>query len=158
LGTASQRIGKGIVVGAIVAVNAFGDVVNPDTGRIIAGTRKPVVGGFVNTAERIKGNLGQTILGFTNTTIGVVATNAALTKEQVNMVARVAHDGMARAIRPCHTMLDGDTIFALSLGKKKGDLSAIGSAAADVVAAAIVSAVERANSLHGVPAYCDVSD
>jgi L-aminopeptidase/D-esterase-like protein len=156
LGMASQRIGKGVIVGAIVAVNAVGDVVDPQTGEILAGARKPVGGGFLNTAERIKGDLGQTILAMMSTTIGVVATNAQLTKEQVNLVAMMAQDGLARAIRPAHTMLDGDTLFALSLGERKGDVSAIGTAAADVVAQAIVRAVRAAEALHGVPAHRDL--
>jgi L-aminopeptidase/D-esterase-like protein len=157
LGTVSQRIGKGVIVGAIVAVNAVGDVVDPQTGEILAGARKPVVGGFLNTAERIKGDLGQTILAMMSTTIGVVATNAQLTKEQTHLVAMMAQDGLARAIRPAHTMLDGDTLFALSLGGREGDVSAIGTAAADVVAQAIVRAVRAAEALHRVPAYRDLA-
>lgn len=156
LGTASQRIGKGVIVGALVAVNAFGDVVDPQTGEILAGARKPVVGGFLNTAERMKGDLGQTILAMINTTIGVVATNAQLTKEQANLVAMMAQDGLARAIRPAHTLLDGDALFVLSLGERKGDVSAIGAAAAEVVAQAIVRAVQAAETLHGIPAHRDL--
>jgi len=157
LGTASQKIGKGIIVGGIVAVNAFGDVVDPKSGEIIAGTRKPVVGGFLNTAEGIKGDLGQTVLAFASTTIGVVATNAYLTKEQVNKMAQMAHNGLAMAIRPAHTMFDGDTIFALSLGKKKADVSVIGSVAAEVMAQAVVRAVTQAEGLLGVPAARDLA-
>ena len=157
LGTASQRIGRGIVVGAIVAVNALGDVVDPKTGQIIAGTRKPMGKGFLNTAERMKGQLGQTILALANTTIGVVATNARLTKEQANVVARMAHDGLARAIRPAHTMFDGDTIFALSLGNKRADVTVVGLVAAEVVATAIVRAVTQAEELLGVPAARDLN-
>ena len=157
LGTASQRIGKGVIVGAMVAVNAFGDVVDPRTGEILAGARTPVGGGFLNTVERMKGDLGQTILAMMNTTIGVVATNARLTKEQANLVAMMAQDGLARAIRPAHTMLDGDTLFVLSLGQRKGDVSAIGVAAADAVAQAIVRAVRAAETLHGVPAHRDLA-
>lgn len=161
LGTASVKIGKGIVVGAIVAVNAFGDVVDPDTGAILAGTRKPVVGGFVNTVKRMQGDLGQTILAFANTTLAVVATNAYLTKEVANKVAQMAHDGLARSIRPVHTMFDGDTVFALATGKppKKGgeaDPSVVGTAAAEVLARAVVRAVQQAQSLGGIPAACDL--
>lgn len=161
LGTASVKIGKGIVVGAIVAVNAFGDVVDPDTGDIIAGTRKPVVGGFVNTVKRMQGDLGQTILGFANTTLAVVATNGYLTKEAANKVAQMAHDGLARSIRPVHTMFDGDTVFVLATGKppKKGngaDPSVVGTAAAEVLAQAVVRAAQQAQSLGGVPAACDL--
>jgi L-aminopeptidase/D-esterase-like protein len=162
LGTASQKIGKGIVVGAIVAVNAFGDVVDPQTGEILAGTRKPVIGGFLNTVERMKGDLGQTILGLgQHTTVAVVATNVYLTKEGANKVAQMAHDGLARTIRPVHTMFDGDTVFALATGKppKKGsgaDLSVVGAIAAEVLAQAVVRAVLQAESLHGLPAAQDL--
>ena len=160
LATASVKIGKGIIVGAIVAVNAFGDVVDPATGDILAGTREPVVGGFVNTVKRMQGDLGQTILGFANTTLAVVATNAYLTKEAANKVAQMAHDGLARSIRPVHTMFDGDTVFALATGKppKKGkgvDPSVVGTAAAEVLAQAVVRAAQQAQSLGGVPAACD---
>jgi L-aminopeptidase/D-esterase-like protein len=161
LATASVKIGKGIIVGAIVAVNAFGDVVDPDTGDVLAGTRKPVVGGFVNTVKRMQGDLGQTILGLANTTLAVVATNAYLTKEAANKVAQMAHDGLARSIRPVHTMFDGDTVFALATGKppKKGkgaDPSVVGTAAAEVLAQAVVRAAQQAQSLGGLPAACDL--
>jgi L-aminopeptidase/D-esterase-like protein len=155
LGTASQKIGKGIIVGAIVAVNAVGDVVDPDTGKILAGARRPVTGGFLNSAEAIKGSLAQTILAFTSTTIGIVATNALLTKEEANKLAQLAYHGCVYAIRPT-TTLDGDTVFALSVGDKKGDLSAIGAAAAEVMAWAITRAVKKAESLHGIPAHRDM--
>ncbi len=161
LGTASVKIGKGIVVGAIVAVNAFGDVVDPDTGTILAGTRKPVGGGFMNTVKQMQGGVGQTILGFANTTLAVVATDAYLTKEGANKVAQMAHDGLARSIRPVHTMLDGDTVFALATGErpKKGkgaDPSVVGTAAAEVLAQAVVRAAQQAESLGGVPAARDL--
>jgi L-aminopeptidase/D-esterase-like protein len=152
LGAASQQIGKGIIVSALVVVNAFGDVVDPRTGEILAGTRKPVVGGWLDSASAIKSGLAQAALARTHTTIGVVATNAALTKEEANLVAMMAHDGLARAIRPAHTLYDGDALFVLSAGKRQGDVSAIGHAAADVVAEAIVHAVNAAVSLHETPA------
>lgn len=155
IGTASQRIGGRIVVGAIVAVNAFGDVVDPATNQIIAGTRKPTVGGFVNTLEEMKGMSGQMTAGFTNTTIGVVATNVYLDKAQANKVAQMAHDGLAMVIRPVHTMFDGDTIFALAMGKpgeNSADVSLLGSVAAQVTAEAVLRAVRAATALHGIPA------
>ena len=160
LGSASVKIGKGIVVGAIVAVNAFGDVVDPGTGAIVAGTRRPVVGGFVDTARQMQGDLGQTILSLASTTLAVVATDAYLTREEANKVAQMAHDGLARAIRPVHTMFDGDTVFALATGAppKRGsatDPSVVGTAAAEVVARAIVRAAGQAQSLGGIPAACD---
>jgi len=91
-----------------------------------------------------------------NTVIGVVATNAQLTKEEVNKVAQMAHDGIARAIRPAHTMLDGDTLFALSTGGKSVDVNIVGAYAAEVVAEAIVRAVWAAESLGGLPAERDL--
>jgi len=161
LGTASMKIGKGVVVAALVAVNAFGDVVDPENGRIIAGTRKPVLGGFLNTLEHMKGDLGQTILGFANTTIGVITTNASLTKTQTTKVAQMAHDGLAMTIRPVHTMFDGDTIFALatgnlSRGKKPDDASVVGAAAVQVMAQAVLRAVRAARGLAGVPAASEL--
>jgi L-aminopeptidase/D-esterase-like protein len=146
LGTASQSIGKKVIVAALVVVNALGDVVDPRTGEILAGTRKPVVGGWLDSASAIKSGLvgafyESPLRARTHTTIGVVATNAALTKEQANLVAMMAHDGFARAIRPAHTLYDGDALFVLSAGKQDGDVTAIGHAAAEVVAEAIVRAV-----------------
>jgi L-aminopeptidase/D-esterase-like protein len=165
LGTASVKIGKGIIVGAVVAVNPFGDVIDPDTGVTVAGTRKPVGGGFVkNTVKQLQGGLGQTVLGLANTGIAVVATNAYLTKEGVTKVAQMAHNGLARSIRPVHTMFDGDTIFALSTGKppKKGSgadpaiTTVVGVTAAEVLAQAVVRAAQQAESLGGVPAARDL--
>lgn len=179
LGTASQEIGRGIIVGALIVVNAFGDVVGPRTGEILAGTRKPAVGGrilasllgssakqalkedasmryWLDSASAIKSGLAQTALARTHTTIGIVATNAALTKEEANLVAMMAHDGLARAIRPSHALYDGDALFVLSAGKKQGDVSAIGHTAAEVVAEAIVRAVNAAESLHGIPARREI--
>jgi L-aminopeptidase/D-esterase-like protein len=159
LGTASERIGKGIVVGAIVAVNAFGDVVDPATSRIIAGARKPVVGGFADSVQQMKGWVGQAAMAITNTTIGVVATNAYLTKAQATKVAQMAHDGLARSIRPIHTMLDGDTVFALATGKPRkdaADVTVIGAIAAEVMARAVVRAVQQATGLDGIPAASEL--
>jgi len=145
IGTASLRLPGGILVGAIVAVNAFGDVVEPGTGRILAGARNLEKGGFLNTKEYLLA--GNTAMGFagTNTTIGVVATNARLSKEQANKLASMAHDGLAQTIQPVHTMMDGDTLFALSAGQLTGDFTAIGAAAVEVTARAVVNAVLSAS-------------
>jgi L-aminopeptidase/D-esterase-like protein len=163
LGTASLEIGGGVIVGAIVAVNAFGDVLDPDTGQIIAGARPaklgPVkLGGgeqFANTMEVMKSFTGRTILSLatkSNTVIAVVATNAKFDKAQATKVAQMAHDGLARAIRPAHTMLDGDTIFALATGQKKADVSIVGAYAAEALAQAIMRAVRAAEAAGGLPA------
>jgi L-aminopeptidase/D-esterase-like protein len=154
VGTASERIGEGITVGAMVAVNCFGDVVDWRTGETLAGARKPG-GGYLNTAEAIKGNLTPTALAFTNTTIGVLATDARLSKEEANMVAQLAGNGYAYAIRPT-TMLDGDTLFVISTGDRRSDVSAVGAAGAEVVAEALARAVKYAQSLFGVPAHRDI--
>lgn len=162
LGTASVVIGSGIVVGAIVAVNAFGDVIDPQTGKIIAGLRSGKVGPlrvgkkdyFADTLTTMKNRVGQGVLGLatrTNTVIGVVATNAKLTKAQATKVAQMAQDGVARTIRPAHTMLDGDVIFALSTGRRKADVSTVGAYAAEAMAEAILRAVKLAGSAGELP-------
>jgi L-aminopeptidase/D-esterase-like protein len=157
IGAASFKIGVGVVVSAMVVVNALGDVVDPQTGMIIAGTRDPNTGEWLDTGNEVKGNLTRIARGFGNTTIGVVATNAQLTKEQANVVAMMAHDGIARAIRPSHSMFDGDALFVLATGfVQEGDVTAIGHAASEVVAAAIVRGVKAATGLGGVPAARDL--
>ncbi|HLB48286.1 MAG TPA: P1 family peptidase [Anaerolineales bacterium] len=166
IGTASVEIGGGVIVGAIAAVNSFGDVIDPATGKIIAGARTlhtgPIrvgaVGYFAGTMEVMKGLVGRTILGFASreaTVIGVVATNAQLTKEQVNKVAQMAQDGLARAVRPAHTMLDGDTIFALATGEHKADVNIVGAFGAEAFAQAIVRAVRAAKPAAGLPCASD---
>jgi L-aminopeptidase/D-esterase-like protein len=127
-----------------VAVNSFGDVVDPRTGQILAGTRALRGDGFADTLATMKSMVGKTALRFAgrgHTVIGVVATNARLTKEAANKVAQMAHDGLARTIRPAHTLYDGDTLFTLATGSKRADVSLVGAYAAEVVAEAIVRAV-----------------
>ncbi|MGH2369254.1 MAG: P1 family peptidase, partial [Chloroflexota bacterium] len=200
-GTASVRVAGRCTVGVLIVVNAVGDVVDPGTGRVIAGTRGEdgvfvgpeawlappdpntdsagalpakggSAGGINSTDELPERTDDPPDLSDLNTTIGVVSTDAPLTKEQAQRVAWMAHDGLARAIRPAHTLLDGDTLFVLATGRAgraAGDMaspaadkypapltpravSAIGAAAADVVVAAIVRAVRAATSLPGLPA------
>jgi L-aminopeptidase/D-esterase-like protein len=143
MGTAVVDLGNDLLVGALFAVNCFGDVVDPATGQILAGARKLPEGQFADTMQVLR----QGVLGFSrqgNTVIGVVATNATLTKESVNKVAQMAHDGLARVIRPAHTMFDGDTIFALATGQHPaGEVNLIGAFAAEVTAQAIVNAVKN---------------
>lgn len=156
LGTASQRIAGDVVVAALVVVNAVGDVIEPGTGKILAGPRKPDGRGFLSTSKLWKGDFKEAVPLF-NTVIGVVVTDANLAKAEANRLARVAQVGIARTIDPCHTMYDGDALFTLSLGEKQADLSALGAAAAEVVAEAIVRAIQKAKTLAGVPAAKDVS-
>ncbi len=134
-------------MGAIVAVNAVGDVVDPCTGEILAGARSLTGEGFADTLAVMKSVVGKAALRFagrSNTVIGVVATNARLNKEETNKVAQMAHDGLARTVRPAHTMFDGDTLFALATGRKRGDVNLVGAYGAEVVAEAIVRAVRSA--------------
>jgi L-aminopeptidase/D-esterase-like protein len=158
VGSVSIRIGGNVTVGALAAVNAFGDVLDPSSGDIIAGTRRPRLGGFIHTARAMHGHLDQTALRlFTNTTLAVVATDAALNRAQLHMLASTAHTGMARAINPAFTMLDGDVVYAASTGTRQGgNLVAIASAAAECLTEAILRAVRAAETLHGVPAIRDL--
>jgi len=163
IGTASMEIGAGVIVGAIAAVNAFGDVVDPASGEIIAGARSKDVGPlhigapgyFADTLKVMQTLIGRTALGFGsrgNTIIGVVATNARLDKEAANKVAQMAHDGLARCIRPAHTMVDGDTIFAIATGDHPADVNIVGAYAAEVFAKAILRGVYAARPVAGIPA------
>jgi L-aminopeptidase/D-esterase-like protein len=162
VGTASMDIGSEVIVGALVAVNAFGDVIDPQKKEIIAGLRSGKVGPlrvggkehFADSLAMLKSRIGRAVFDFAtraNTVIGVVATNAQLTKVQATKVAQMAQNGIARTIRPAHTMLDGDVIFALSTGTKKADVSIIGAFAAEVMAEAVVRAVKTAESAGGLP-------
>ncbi|MFW6238434.1 MAG: P1 family peptidase [Halanaerobiales bacterium] len=141
IGTACIKSGE-LKVGALVVTNAFGDVVNPDTGDIIAGARDES-GKYINS-EKILMAEDQSAreFGGRNTTLGVVATNARLTKAEVNKVASMAHDGLARVICPVHTMFDGDTIFSLARGEIDADVNRIGTMAVEAVARAVIYGVE----------------
>lgn len=167
IGSASMDCGSGVVTAALAAVNAFGDVIDPADGSILAGAR-PVgtgplrLGGskrFADTLSVMRSPAGRLILGLAeggNTVIGVVATNALLTKEEAGKVAQMAQDGLARAIRPAHTMLDGDTIFALSTGNRKVSVSLVGACAAEVFSRAVVKAVLAARAAGNLPAAIDI--
>jgi L-aminopeptidase/D-esterase-like protein len=138
-------------------VNCLGDVIQPQTGRILAGARKLPDGDFVDTMQILKTQMTGSFTSSGNTVIGAVATNAALSKEAANKVAQMAHDGLARAIRPAHTMFDGDTIFALATGQGEvAEVSLIGAYGAEVTALAIVDAVQQATSVAGIPALRDL--
>jgi L-aminopeptidase/D-esterase-like protein len=159
LGSASIRVGNtGIVVGAIVAVNAVGDVVDPKTGKIVAGARTKDGPGFVDSMARIREGYSVRADAAKNTTIGVVATNVALDKAQATKVAQMAHDGLARTIYPVHTPSDGDTIFSVATGaiSARANHGAIGALAAEVLARAVLRAVMNARGIAGLPAYGDL--
>jgi len=157
LGSAAVSLGGGLVVGALIAVNAFGDVLHPTSGEILAGARKIRSHQLADTLTVMRGLVGKAALHVASSTvIGVVATNARLTKEEANKVAQMAQDGIARAVRPAHTMFDGDTLFALSTGRKRADVNLIGAYAAASVAEAIVRAVRAAEGAGGLPAHRDL--
>jgi L-aminopeptidase/D-esterase-like protein len=167
IGSASRDLGGGAVVGALVAVNALGDILDPEMGEIVAGVRPAKVGpihiggsgAFADTLRVMRGMAGKMALGFAsrgNTVIGVVATNVRLSKEEVNKLAQMAHDGLARTVRPAHTMLDGDTLFALSTGKASVDVNIVGAYAAEVVSEAILRAVRAAEGAGGLPSARDI--
>jgi L-aminopeptidase/D-esterase-like protein len=162
IGSASLSIGKGIIVGALAAVNAFGDIVDPHTGEIVAGVRSTKVGPlqfgtlnyFADTLQLMKTFTGRTVLNFAtraNTVIGVVAVNASFKKAAMTKIAQMAQDGVARAVRPAHTMLDGDVVFALATGVKQADVSTVGAFAAEALSQAILRAVRMSASLGGLP-------
>ncbi|WP_225781708.1 P1 family peptidase [Xenophilus sp. Marseille-Q4582] len=154
IGTASVTVG-GVTVGALIACNALGDVVDPDTGAVIAGARTDDGLRLRDTRRALlAGEPPRPLLAGTNTTIGVVATDAVLTKVQANRLATVAHDGLARAINPVHTMSDGDTLFALATGRVPlGDaapgMTVLSTMAAEAVARATVRAAWAARSIEG---------
>jgi len=176
IGTASIDLGNGVIVGALVAVNAGGSPVNPKTGEFYAAFLEMdnEFGGLkAAAASPLQAGKDQAITqktdGITNTTIAAVATNVELTKAQATKVAQMAHDGIARAILPAHTMFDGDTIFALCTGERAiadleecgmwGDTAArinmIGSAAADTLARAIIHGMLTAEGIAGMQSYTD---
>ena len=155
IGSASIRLPQGPVVAALVAVNAYGGVYNHRSGQLVAGPRRDDGDGMFDPVEVLLGqNENTSDLQLANTTIGVVATDAPLTREEANHLATVSHDGLAMTIRPCHTMRDGDTMFALATGRHIGtfDLTALGAAAAEVTARAVLRAVTSATGLAGAPA------
>jgi L-aminopeptidase/D-esterase-like protein len=149
IGTSSIEV-NGIVVGAIVAVNAVGDVIDPQNGQVLAGLRSG------RTLEWMKNGKTNSAVK-SNTVIGVVATNARLTKAGATKVAQMAQDGLAQAIRPAHTMFDGDTVFALATGEQDADISMVGAFAAEIMAEAIVRAVKMASPAGGLPGLKDMS-
>jgi L-aminopeptidase/D-esterase-like protein len=145
VGGASIHLGRGVVVGALVVVNALGDVHDPVTGEFVAGVR-----GEQKTLELMRTTAFR-IFPSNNTVLGVVAVNANFSKAEMTRVAQMAHDGIACSIRPAHTQFDGDTIFALATGGKKMDVSTVGAFAAEAVATAIVRAVRMSVSAGGLP-------
>jgi L-aminopeptidase/D-esterase-like protein len=157
IGTAAEKTASGITVGAIVAVNSFGEIVDPESGRVVAGPRGEEPGTFADTLEALRSR--PPLSPFSepsqepNSTIGVVATDAVLTKEEAYRLAVIAQTGLTRAIRPAHTPVDGDTIFALATCRNETptDVLQLGALAARAVERAIMRGVLAAEGLAGVP-------
>ena len=157
IGSYAVQIGD-LQIGAVVALNALGDVYDWKTGKQIAGLLKEDGSGFRDTQEFMKGNIdvvGNRFAG--NTTLGVVITNAEFRKPELCKIAGMAHDGFARSIRPVHTSADGDSIYAVSVGNVRADQDVAGALAAEVVSEAITRAVKSAESAYGFPAAKDLS-
>jgi len=165
VGTSSIQGPRGVIVGALVVVNAFGDIYHPGSNRILAGARESKKSSrFANSSKWIKkGVTHKQFAAITpsgadafNTTLGVIATNADLSKKEVHQVARIAHSGLAKIISPLHTTFDGDMIFAISLGKKKGDVNTVGLLGEGALIESVERAVTKANGWGVIPAYRDI--
>ena len=153
IGSVSMRLDGGLVVAALAAVNAFGDVRDPKTGRVIAGPRQDD-GSLGETVELLP-DAATRLRWAENTTLGIVATNAHLTKSGANKVAQMAHDGLARAIEPVHTTIDGDVAFALSVGNVDAEIDVVGAWGARAMQEAVLRAVRTAESVPGIPSLSE---
>jgi L-aminopeptidase/D-esterase-like protein len=158
IGTASITLPSGLTVAALVALNAAGDIVDPSTGRIVAGVRGPDGQTFVDARKILRTGVTAPQRPGENTTLGLIATNARITKAQARKIAEMAHDGFARAIVPAHTMNDGDTIFAIGTGAFTGDanITILGGLGAEVMQDAILRAVREATGVPNFPAVRDL--
>lgn len=153
LGSFCIKTGE-LYVGAVAAVNCLGDVVDPDTGLILAGAYSHERKSFINSENVIMEDIQKNKAPFTgNTTIGVIITNGRLTKAGANKIASIAHDGYARTIKPVHTMHDGDTIFALATGEVDADINQIGALAVKAMEQAVLNGVKKASGLFGLKSY-----
>ncbi|MRG85799.1 P1 family peptidase [Salinibacillus xinjiangensis] len=160
LGTYAVQIGD-LQIGAVVAVNCFGDVIDPKTGGIIAGVYDQKHQSFLSSEQQLLSQSDQTektnrFKG--NTTIGTIVTNAKLNKGQASKISSMAHDGLARTMRPSHALVDGDTIFTMSTNKVEAELNVVGMLATTVMEKAIIKAVREARTSHGILAYNDLRD
>ncbi len=161
VGSASITLPSGLIVAALVVVNAAGDVIDPANGQVVAGVRTADGKSFADARKMLRAGGPSGVItpaGRQNTTLGVVATNARLTKTEATRVSQMAHDGYARALAPAHTPGDGDVIFTLATGERvhDGDAAQVGALAADVIADAIVRAARQATSVPGYPAVRDL--
>ncbi|WP_079709643.1 P1 family peptidase [Paraliobacillus ryukyuensis] len=153
LGTCALQIGE-LQIGAVVAVNSFGDIIDPSNGSILAGVYDRKKGQFLDTEKQLLSQLSKQTNRFSdNTSIGVVMTNAKASKAEMNKIASIAHDGFARTMRPSHTLVDGDTIFTMSSNEVEADLNLVGMLAVKVIEQAVINAVKNAETTCGQPSY-----
>jgi L-aminopeptidase/D-esterase-like protein len=158
LGTSSLAMPDGLKVAALVVVNAFGDIIDNVTGKIIAGLRKSEDSpDFANTVKQIKEGAAKKQFGIVNTTLGVVATNAKFNKRDITKIAQMAQGGLIKTISPVHTTFDGDLVFALSMGELEADINKVGVLAEFVLVEAIKRAVKKADGFGIVPAFRDIA-
>ncbi|MBA4416800.1 MAG: peptidase S58 [Syntrophus sp. (in: bacteria)] len=158
VGTSSIIMPNGLIVGAFVVVNAFGDIIDNVTGRIIAGTRKAEDSlEFINTANSLKSGIVKKQFGLVNTTLGVVATNARFQKREITKIAQMAQGGLIKTISPVHTTFDGDLVFALSKGDIEADINQVGVLSEFVLAETIKRAVKKADGFGIIPAFRDIT-
>ena len=156
IGSHAVKVG-GLIVGAVVVVNALGDIYDYRTAKKVAGLLNSEKNGFADVLDVMCENTDARDNKFTeNTTLGVIITNAAFSKDQLCKIAGMAHNGYARSIKPVHTSADGDSIYAVSTGDIRADKDLVGTLAADVMSEAILSAVKNAESAYGYPAMRDI--
>ena len=156
LGSYAVQIG-GLKVGAIVAVNCLGDVIDPETGEILAGLLDEKGKALIGTEDVLMENYDNKKNIFSgNTTIGVVATNGIFTKSEANKLASMSHNGYGRSMRPAHSIFDGDTIFTMATGKVEADINVVGLLAARTMERAVINAIKSADSAYGFKAYKDL--
>ena len=159
VGSVAIELPGGLIVAALVVANAVGDVIDPATGKVVAGVRTEDGMRLADARRLLLSDAGIEAAIGENTTLGVIATNATLTKTQAKRVAQVAHDGLARAIYPSHTPGDGDTLFVLATGSHQStNVGTVGALAAEVVAQAVLRGVRAAEGLPGLPAARDLTE
>ncbi len=156
IGSYSIKLSNGLVVSALIAVNAFGDVY--ENGNVIAGVLNDDKTQILNSYEIMKNGFTKGGFSIDNTTIGIVATNAKLTKAECKKVSQMAHNGYAKSIFPIHTPHDGDTIFTMATGEIETDITLLGSLAVEVVEKSIINAIKNATSVKNILSYNDISN
>lgn len=155
IGSYSIKLDNGLIVAALVAVNAFGDVY--ENGKVIAGVLNSEKSKVLNTYDLMKNGINSGGFNIDNTTIGIVATNAKLTKAECKKISQMSHNGYAKAIFPIHTPHDGDTIFTIATGEVESDVTLLGSIATEVVEKSIINAIKNAKSIDNIPSYEEIN-